>query len=581
MIYSMQMTIRRPFRIGFCMIWCLFNVSMAWAQNVGEGTAKGAVDKRKNATFFSKALECKNREDVQGAITNFEQALHYMADDAASMFELSHQYARAERVEEAFEMAKQAAQIDPDNKWYQMRVAQFYKSFEQYDELIEVYDKLTNRYPEDLDMLSQLIEALLYDGQYDKAIAKLNLLEEQFGRNSLISKQRIEIYKRQGKTKDVIGELQKMIADDPLNSRNYSMLAQVYMENGNNKEAMKMYEKVKETNPDDPYINVSLLEYYEKSGDNDKAFNELLEAIRNPNLDFNTKANIYEYWFEKSLNSPKIDEQAWQAGNAFLETYPDNKMGYLILGSYHINKKNQAEAKQMFSKVLQCDSTDYVGWQNLVLIEAQSDDTEAVLQHAKAALKYHPMQPVFYWFAGSASAMKKQNNEAIAFLEKGRKFVADKTLLTSFNSYLGDLYYQTGQEEKAFDAYEKVLSANPDNALVLNNFAYYLSLKSDRLDKAFDMSRHAVELEPKNATFIDTHAWVLYKQGRYREAEKQMKKALDLVSTPDGLYYEHYGDILFHLDNKEEALKYWNKALKAGNYSDKLEQKVAEGKLYE
>ncbi len=571
----------KPFKVGICTALCLVAFTPAWSQMVMEDLTKGRVDQRKNATSFSKALECKNKEDVQGAIANFEEALRYMPDDAASMYELSYQYGKVGRVQEAFDMIRQAAQIDPDNKWYQMRLAQFYKSQEQYGELIAIFEKLSDRYPEDLDMLSQLIEALLYDEQYDKAITKLNLLEEQYGRNSLISEQRMEIYKRQGKTKNVIAELQKMIADDPLNSRNYSMLAQVYMENGDEKEAMKMYEKVKETNPDDPYINVSLLEYYEKSGDNDKAFNELIEAIRNPNLDFNTKANIYEYWFKKSLNSPKIDEQALQAGNAFLAAYPDNKMGYLILGSYHINKKNPTEARQMFAKVLQCDSSDYVGWQNLVLIEAEMDDTEAVLQHSKEALKYHPMQPVFYWFAGSASAMKKQNEEAITFLEKGRRFVADKILLTNFDSYLGDLYYQTGQEEKAFDAYEKVLRANPDNALVLNNFAYYLSLKSEQLDRAFEMSSHAVELEPDNATFIDTRAWVLYKQKRYRDAEKQMKKAIDLVKSPEGLYFEHYGDILFRLDKKEEALEYWNKALKTGNYSDKLEQKVAEGKLYE
>lgn len=577
----MQEIKKRLFRIVFFMWLSLFAVVTAWSQTDGAVGLKSGGDKRKNAAFFSKALECKNREDVKGAIENFEQALRFMPDDAASMFELSHQYPKVGRMEEAFEMAKRAAQIDPDNKWYQMQLANFYKSFELYDELIAVYEKLTDQYPEDVEMLGQLIEALLYAEQYDKAIAKLDLLEERFGNSSLISEQRLEIYKRQGKTKDVIAELQKMIKNDPLNSRNYSMLAQVYMENGDEKEAMKMYEKVKETNPDDPYINISLLEYYEKSGDDDKAFHELLAAIRNSNLDFNTKANIYEYWFKKSLLSPNIDEQALQAGKAFVETYPDNKMGYLILGSYYINKKNNEEAKQMFSKVLQCDSSDYVGWQNLVLMEADLNETDAVLQHAREALKYHPMQPVFYWFAGSASAIKKQNTEAISFLEKGRKFVADKTLLSNFDSYLGDLYYQTGQEQKAFDSYEKVLRANPDNALVLNNFAYYLSLKSDQLDKALEMSSHAVELEPNNATFIDTHAWVLYKQERYQEAEQQMKKALDLVDKPDGLYYEHYGDILFRLNKKEEALKYWNKALKAGNYSDKLEWKVKAGILYE
>ena len=49
-------------------------------------------DKRKNATYFSDGLQSKYREDTEGAIRNFEQALNYLPDDAASMYELSEQY---------------------------------------------------------------------------------------------------------------------------------------------------------------------------------------------------------------------------------------------------------------------------------------------------------------------------------------------------------------------------------------------------------------------------------------------------------------------------------------------------------
>ena len=44
-------------------------------------------DKRKNATYFSDGLQCKYREDTEGAIRNFEQALRYLPDDAASMLD--------------------------------------------------------------------------------------------------------------------------------------------------------------------------------------------------------------------------------------------------------------------------------------------------------------------------------------------------------------------------------------------------------------------------------------------------------------------------------------------------------------
>ncbi len=551
------------------------------AQSTDAAQNIGMKDVRKNATFFSNGLQSKYNGDTQAAISNFEQALVFMPDDAASMFELSHQYAIAGRNEDAFNMAKKAAKLDKDNKWYQLNLADFYKRFEQYDELIELFENLSEKYPDDIDILSELIDDLLAAEQYDKALKQLDILEKQVGYNEVINTQRVEIYKRQGKTKDVIAELQKMIQANPENSRNYSMLAQVYMDAGDEKEAMKMYEKVKATNPDDPYINVSLLEYYEKAGQDEKAFNELLAAIRNKNLDLTTKTNIYEYWFKKKETSGRVDEQARKAGEAFIETYPDNKIGYVIMGSFYINNNDIVKSNEMYNKALQCDSTDFISWQNMIINEAQLNDYNAVLAHSLKAIGYYPMQPVFYWFAGNASVHFEKNADAITYLEKGRKFVADAELLSNFDSFLGDLYHQTGEEEKAYSAFQRVLSHQPDNVLVLNNYAYYLSLDSKDLDKALEMSRHAVELMPKDANYLDTYAWVLYKMGRYAEAEKQMKKVMEFQKEPSGTVFEHYGDILYRLDKKEEALKYWNKALKTGTYSDKLEKKLKDGVLYE
>ena len=104
-------------------------------------------DKRKNATYFSDGLQSKYREDTEGAIRNFEQALSFGPDDAASMYELSEQYYLVGRIEEAFNMIQRAAEIDPDNKWYQMRLGQFYRNLELYDDFAKLYEDLTAKYP--------------------------------------------------------------------------------------------------------------------------------------------------------------------------------------------------------------------------------------------------------------------------------------------------------------------------------------------------------------------------------------------------------------------------------------------------
>ena len=527
----------------------LLGCSMGSFAQTMESEFAGKPDKKKNATYFSNGLQSKYREDTEGAIRNFEQALRYMPNDAASMFELSEQYYTVGRLDDAFRMIEKAAELDPENKWYQMRLGVFYRELGQLGDFINLYEPLTKKYPDDMEMLSELIEAYLLTEQFDKALAKMDVLEQQIGQNDFITEQRLGVYKRQGNGMKLVAELERLIKENPENVRYYSLLAQEYAEMGKDKEALKTYEKIKEVNPNDPYINVSLLEFYEKNGDKEKAFNELIAAIRNKSLDIATKANIWDYWMGKNEKSNEIDEQARQCGEAFIETHPDNKLGYLILGSYYIVEQNALKSKEIYQQVLDIDSTDFYGWQNLVISESRLNENENVRQHAIKALKYYPMQPVFYWYAGVASAVLKINDEAINYLEKGRRYTTDKIQLSNFDAFLGDLYHEQGDEEKAFDAYERTLRNDPDNVLVLNNYAYYLAVKGQDLDKALEMSTKAIAAEPDNPTYLDTHAWVLYMKGDYKEAEKHMKKALKLLKEPDETYTKHYEAIMNKLKN--------------------------------
>ena len=488
--------------------------------------AFGQVDIRKNAEAFSKGLQSKYKDDVEGAIKHFVEALKFMPDDAASLFELSEQYVKANRLEEGFDAIKKAAALDPNNKWYQMRLGLFYRNFEQYDEYIKIYEPLTAKYPGDINLLADLIDVYLIIKNYDKALEKTDLFVKQAGADT----------------------------------RYYHILANAYMDAGKEKKALSLLDKIKAMDPNDQYINISLLEFYEKKGKFDQAFDELIDAIHNENLDFATKANIYEYWFNKFQDTKGIDQQAFKAGNAFIEAYPDNQLGYLILASYYIKRDDFQNSKTMSLKALEFDHTNYGAWQYLVLSEAPLMETDSLLKHSQEALQYYPNQPVFYWFAGVSHALKKMDNEAIGYFEKGRKYVIEKDLLADFDSYLGDLYHSVGEEEKSFEAYDRVLRVKPDNALVLNNYAYYLSLRKERLDEAKTMAQHAVELDPDNEVYLDTYAWVLYQRGEYAAAETQMSKAVKLLKQPDKTYFQHYADILEKVNKPEKAAEYREQA---------------------
>jgi len=116
---------------------------------------------------------------------------------------------------------------------------------------------------------------------------------------------------------------------------------------------------------------------------------------------------------------------------------------------------------------------------------------------------------------------------------------------------------------------------------VMNNWAYYLSLRNENLDKAEKMGRKANQLVKDNSSYEDTYAWVLYKQKQYEEAKKWIEKALEHGGEKNGVILEHYGDLFFQLGQTEKAFEYWKKAKAAGKHSDLLDKKIADKKMYE
>jgi len=122
---------------------------------------------------------------------------------------------------------------------------------------------------------------------------------------------------------------------------------------------------------------------------------------------------------------------------------------------------------------------------------------------------------------------------------------------------------------------------NPLNSIVLNNYAYYLSLRDENLEKAKQMAEKSVEVDPYNNNNLDTYAWVLYKLADYKNALEWIEKAYNNGGGSSGVVLEHYGDILFKLGKKEDALDYWKQAYEKKDFSEFLEKKIKDKKLYE
>ncbi|MBR6438429.1 MAG: tetratricopeptide repeat protein [Bacteroidales bacterium] len=567
----------------FSLLTFLSGNVFAQSELVGEAPNDSIVvqDLAKNAEYFSKGLEEKYNENYPVAIWNFEQALKFFHDDDASMYELSELYQIEKRNTEAFSMIEQAAKLNPDNKWYQIRLAQFHLQNSDYQSFMDIYDNLLNDEPDNLDYLEAYIEVLLLVGDYDKVIEKLDIVEEQLGKNEYIYLQKVQIYSERGKLDKAVEELEKLVEFMPDNTRYLAMLAEAYRKVKRDKDAYQIYLKIKEIDPENQYINVSLMDYYQSMGELDKAFEEFIAAIKNKNLDYETKAQIYDIWFQKQ-DEKNVSEDAEIAGRAFIETHPDKSIGYYIIGTVYYNNDDFAQAKDYYLQSLERDKNNFITLYQISLCFIELKDFQSVIEYTERAISLYPEQPLFYLFNGIGCFNIKDYEKTLKVLEKGRRLSANKELTANFDTYIGDTYHVLGNKEKAYEAYDRVLKYNPDNIYVMNNYAYYLSLDNKDLERALQMSGKTIKAEPKNPTYLDTYAWILYKMERYTEAKKFMDKVFKYDKNPQGVNYEHLGDVLYKMGDTKNAVKNWKKAKKAGGeVSEFLEKKIKEEKIYE
>ncbi|MCJ7820907.1 MAG: tetratricopeptide repeat protein, partial [Bacteroidales bacterium] len=139
----------------------------------------------------------------------------------------------------------------------------------------------------------------------------------------------------------------------------------------------------------------------------------------------------------------------------------------------------------------------------------------------------------------------------------------DSQMKLQILSMMGDLKYRMRDFEGAFKYLEEALIIDPNDVLLLNNYAYFLAENGSELQKALKMIMRVIEVEGKNPTYLDTYAWVLYKTGKNEEAYGIMKEIIETEKGKDSEILEHMGYILKALSKCEEAMKFWRKALEA------------------
>jgi len=307
----------------------------------------------------------------------------------------------------------------------------------------------------------------------------------------------------------------------------YMQIAGIYLSKGRGDKALESYNKVTSIAPTlpDPYlaragIYEKLKDYYaalgeykqlEKMGKADETVFTRMGALNIllGNLDEARKN------FEAVL---KINPSSATA-NQFLAAVADNDKDYrkavdyiMASSDYAANSSRQLQAAVFASKI---------------------PDNALALDILAKAYKSSGSIEMGYYYAVMLQE-QKQYKEAVKTLEGVLKKSPD---YTRAGIRLALNLSTLGEDKKFEKVIKKLYADNPEDAVVLNSYGYWLADKNKNLPLAGELIKKALDKDPGNPAYMDSYGWYLYRIKDYDGALEWLKKAKEKIGYDKDLAY--------------------------------------------
>lgn len=571
----------------------------------GSITASLAQKDKRNKTETNVLTDARQREAESSFIEaekyyileDYTKALFYLMRvaelnpaNATVHYKIAEILAKSNKEEDLIKATasiENALKLERKNKYFYLLASSIYSNLTNFSKATQMLEAMMKEVSGTDEYLYQLAAIYQYDNKMDDAIKVYNKAESLFGINEISSLNKQRIYFEQGKEKEAIAEGEKLLEAFP-DEANYVMnFAETLSKQNQLSKAIEILEAYIDAHPEAGNAKMLLAGFYRDNNEEEKARIYLKEVFSDPSIDVSSKI-IVVGTYAATLNQqqgqaaedPTMSDFTFELFEKLLNDYPDEPNVHIIGGDLYLSLGEYPNAKKQYLTAIKKGSTSFDAWQNLLYLESVENEIDSIIIHSEMGLEIFPNQAMLYYYNGYAHSRKQNYREAVYALEQAKRLSSSNDgLVSEINGLLGDAYNGMKNFKKSDEAYDAALAFNPNNALILNNYSYYLALRNEFLDKAEKMSSQAVKNNPSNNSYLDTYAWVLFARGKFKEARKIMEKVIQ--SDPSNpIFFEHYGDILFKLGDIDAAVIQWEKAKALDESNELIDKKIANRRLY-
>ena len=139
------------------------------------------------------------------------------------------------------------------------------------------------------------------------------------------------------------------------------------------------------------------------------------------------------------------------------------------------------------------------------------------------------------------------------------------------------LNFRVGKPLEMENILRTLIDIKPDHAQALNALGYSMADRNVNLEEALRLIKAAIVFLPGDPHIIDSMGWVYYKLGKLEKAEEWLAQAYS--SQPDAEISAHYGEVLWNLSSKDEAINVWKQGFKNNPESEILRETLGRLKV--
>lgn len=479
------------------------------------------------------------------------------------------------RKDEALTLATQASTSLPDNSDFASLTGQLLIENEQYARAQELFELLIKDHPSDGHNYVMAAALAIEQRKADEAIRIANGYEQRFGFDERIIEMKNAALVASKKYYDALGYMQGVVEAMPTSVDHIITLGDLNAGLGLDKQAVDLYERAVTLDSSRVEGYLALAKYYDTKGETRQYIETLTRIFALPSAPKELKIKLFEGSF--FTNSPYRDNlmAIRSAALALLFAHTSDVDVRLLYGRFLTYIGQIPEAKEHYINALEAGMESRELYDRVIEIDFYQKDYSAALAMSERAMALWPRDADLSYRHISAIWLAGESARAVREIKTALKEFKTDSIVSSFYTLRGDISHEMGNDRRAFSDYERALRLTPDNALVLNNYAYFLSLTGKDLELALNMATRACELVEDFSTYLDTKAWVLFKMGRLDAAAEVQQRALarDRSDSPELML--HYGDILYALGDDFMARKYWQKALDAGSDKEAIDERMS------